>query len=163
MLSPGKRNCAVTSLGLHTFCLATEPLPNSMYNSYVLPAFSSKLAPVWVSFLHTVTDFHKTWYSLRISSFKFKWEIQKGSKLMEEWKEKVEQTNLSRTLIFLESESNNKYLRIILLIMWQFTSSVKCQATVWVVWGFLIDSKIRLLNPFLRTMMSNPAFNTARI
>lgn len=61
----------VLSLGVHTFCLATEPLPNRMYNSYVLPASSSKLAPIVGFFLHRFTDFYKTCYQLRISPFRF--------------------------------------------------------------------------------------------
>lgn len=83
-------NCAVTSLGLRTFCLATEPLPNRMYNSYVLPAFSSKLALIWVSFLHTATDFYETW--LKLNHISNLTERQKGSKPTEEGKVKNSQT-----------------------------------------------------------------------
>lgn len=53
---------------------------------------------LWVFFLHTLTDFHKTWYSLRISSFRFNWEKQKGSKHMKEGKNKGGHKNLSRSL-----------------------------------------------------------------
>lgn len=59
--------------------------------------------------------------------------IERDKRVQNPWRRERQKENrqtLVEVSLSLESESSNKYLRIILLIMWQFTSSVKCQATV---------------------------------